>query len=39
MKPVTVQRVTREGLATYRADDRALAGFEGLDHHGATARR
>lgn len=39
MKPVTVQRLTREGLERIAPTIEALAGFEGLAAHGATARR
>ncbi len=39
LKAVTVQRVTREGLAAIAPTVRALAAFEGLDHHGAAVAR
>ncbi|MGH9020119.1 MAG: hypothetical protein ACRDV0_03775 [Acidimicrobiales bacterium] len=39
MKPVTVQRVTREGLERLAPTIEALADLEGMPHHRATARR
>jgi histidinol dehydrogenase len=39
MKCVTVQRITPEGLARLAPTIEALAAFEGLPHHAATARR
>jgi histidinol dehydrogenase len=39
MKPVTVQRVTREGLERIAPTIEALAAFEGMTFHAATARR
>ena len=39
MKCVTVQRITKEGLEAIAPTIEALAAFEGLSAHGATARR
>jgi histidinol dehydrogenase len=39
LKPVTVQRLTAEGLAALAPTIEALATLEGLPHHRATARR
>ncbi|HEV2427539.1 MAG TPA: histidinol dehydrogenase [Acidimicrobiales bacterium] len=39
LKPVTVQRVTREGLDRLAPTVRALATFEGLAHHAAAVDR
>jgi histidinol dehydrogenase len=39
MKPVTVQRVTEQGLARLAPTIEAFATVEGMVHHGATARR
>jgi histidinol dehydrogenase len=39
LKCVTVQRLTRDGLASLAPTIEALAGFEGMPHHAATARR
>jgi len=39
MKPVTIQRVTRDALTRLAPTIEALAAFEGMVAHGATARR
>jgi histidinol dehydrogenase len=39
MKPVTIQRLTREGLARVRPTVEALAAVEGLPAHAAAVRR
>lgn len=39
LKPVTVQRLTRQGLEAVRPTVEALAAVEGLPHHAAAVRR
>ena len=39
MKPVTIQRLTQEGLARVRPTVEALAAVEGLPAHAAAVRR
>jgi histidinol dehydrogenase len=39
LKPVTVQRVTAEGLAALRPTVEALAAAEGMPAHAAAVRR
>ena len=39
LKPVTIQRLTREGLALVRPTVEALADVEGLPAHAAAVRR
>ncbi len=39
LKPVTIQRVSQEGLARLAPTIEALADLEGMPHHKATARR